>query len=89
MRCFEVNVLRQLGEHPVAETETPELVVMLKTLEARGMNDLASLRIWKISDSSGGRFRCGKCSEFIADQYPGWHSQNHLLVRLDSKYERF
>ena len=41
MRRFEVNVFPQLGARPVSEIQAPELVAMLKVIEARGVNDLA------------------------------------------------
>ena len=41
MRRFEVNVFPQIGTRPVSEIQVPELVAMLKAIEARGVNDLA------------------------------------------------
>ncbi len=41
MRRFEANVFPYIGPRPVAEVQAPELVAMLKAIEARGVNDLA------------------------------------------------
>ena len=41
MRRFEANVFPHIGMRPVAEVQAPELVAMLKAIEARGVNDLA------------------------------------------------
>ena len=41
MRRFEANVFPHIGMRPVSEIQTPELVAMLKAIEARGVNDLA------------------------------------------------
>jgi len=41
MRRFEVNVFPQIGTRPVSEIQVPELVAVLKAIEARGVNDLA------------------------------------------------
>lgn len=41
MRRFEANVFPHIGSRPVAEVQAPELVAMLKDIEARGVNDLA------------------------------------------------
>jgi integrase len=41
MRRFEANVFPYLGTRPVSEIQAPELVAMLKAIEARGVNDLA------------------------------------------------
>lgn len=41
MRRFEANVFSLIGARPVAEIQAPELVAMLKAIEARGVNDLA------------------------------------------------
>jgi integrase len=41
MRRFEVNVFPKIGARPVSEIQAPELVAMLKAIEARGVNDLA------------------------------------------------
>jgi integrase len=41
MRRFEANVFPQIGKRPVSEIQPPELVTMLKSIEARGVNDLA------------------------------------------------
>jgi len=41
MRRFEANVFPHIGARPVAEVQAPELVAMLKAIEARGVNDLA------------------------------------------------
>jgi len=41
MRRFEANVFPHIGTRPVAEVQAPELVAMLKAIEARGVNDLA------------------------------------------------
>ena len=41
MRRFEANVFPHIGARPVAEIQAPELVAMLKSIEARGVNDLA------------------------------------------------
>jgi len=41
MRRFEANVFPHIGVRPVSEVQAPELVAMLKAIEARGVNDLA------------------------------------------------
>lgn len=41
MRRFEANVFPYLGARPVSDIQAPELVAMLKAIEARGVNDLA------------------------------------------------
>ena len=41
MRRFEANVFPHIGARPVSEIQAPELVAMLKAIEARGVNDLA------------------------------------------------
>ena len=41
MRRFEANVFPHIGEKPVSEIHAPELVAMLKSIEARGVSDLA------------------------------------------------
>ncbi len=41
MRRFEANVFPHIGSRPVSEIQAPELVAMLKAIEARGVNDLA------------------------------------------------
>ena len=41
MRRFEANVFPYIGARPVSEIQAPELVAMLKGIEARGVSDLA------------------------------------------------
>ena len=41
MRRFEANVFPHIGKRPVAQIRAPELVAMLKAIEARGVNDVA------------------------------------------------
>jgi len=41
MRRFEANVFPYIGTRPVSEIQAPELVAMLKAIEARGVNDVA------------------------------------------------
>jgi integrase len=41
MRRFEANVFPHIGARPVSEIQAPELVAMLKAIEARGVNDVA------------------------------------------------
>jgi integrase len=41
MRRFEANVFPYIGARPVSEIQAPELVAMLKGIEARGVNDVA------------------------------------------------
>ena len=41
MRRFEANVFPYIGGRPVSEIQAPELVAMLKGIEARGVSDLA------------------------------------------------
>ena len=41
MRRFEANVFPHIGGRPVSEIQAPELVAMLKAIEARGVSDLA------------------------------------------------
>lgn len=40
-RRMEANMLPVLGERPISEIEAPELVTMVKAIEARGASDLA------------------------------------------------
>ena len=41
MRRFEANVFPYIGPRPVSDIQAPELVAMLKGIEARGVSDLA------------------------------------------------
>ena len=41
MRRFEANVFPHIGARPVSDIQAPELVAMLKAIEARGVSDLA------------------------------------------------
>jgi integrase len=41
MRRFEANVFPYIGARPVSAIQAPELVAMLKGIEARGVNDVA------------------------------------------------
>ena len=41
MRRFEANVFPYIGARPVSDVQAPELVAMLKAIEARGVSDLA------------------------------------------------
>lgn len=41
LRRFEANVFPYIGTRPVSEIQAPELVAMLKAIEARGVNDVA------------------------------------------------
>lgn len=41
MRRFAANVFPHIGARPVSEIQAPELVAMLKAIEARGVNDVA------------------------------------------------
>jgi integrase len=41
MRRFQANVFPYIGARPVSEIQAPELVAMLKAIEARGVNDVA------------------------------------------------
>ena len=41
MRRFEANVFPYIGGRPISEVQAPELVAMLKGIEARGVSDLA------------------------------------------------
>ena len=41
MRRFEANVFPCIGARPVTDVQAPDLVAMLKAIEARGVNDLA------------------------------------------------
>lgn len=45
MRRFETNVFPYIGSRPVSEIQAPELVAMLKAIEARGVNDGLQLLI--------------------------------------------
>jgi integrase len=40
-RRFQANVFPHIGARPVSEIQAPELVAMLKAIEARGVNDVA------------------------------------------------
>ena len=41
IRRFEANVFPYIGGRPISEVQAPELVAMLKGIEARGVSDLA------------------------------------------------
>ncbi len=89
MRRFEANVFPHIGPRPVAEIQAPELVVMLKAIEKRGVNDLAKRAL----QTSGQVFRYAiahglakrnpatdiKPSDVLASR------QKKNLARIDSK----
>lgn len=52
-RRLEANVFPRLGARPIAEIEAPELVTMVKAIEARGVGDLARRTL----ETSGQIFR--------------------------------
>jgi integrase len=54
-RRLEANVYPVLGARPIAEIETPEIVTMVKGIEARGVGDLAKRAL----ETTGQIFRYG------------------------------
>lgn len=89
MRRFEANVFPHIGARPVSQIQAPELVKMLKAIEARGVNDLAK----RAHQTSSQVFRYaiahGKATRNpAADIRPGdvlASRQKKNLARIDSK----
>jgi integrase len=89
MRRFEANVFPHIGARPVSEIQAPELVAMLKAMEARGVNDLAkrahqtSSQVFRYAIAHGQATR-----NPAADIRPGdvlASRQKKNLARIDSK----
>ena len=89
MRRFEANVFPHIGARPVSEIQAPELVAMLKAIEARGVNDLAkrahqtSSQVFRYAIAHGQATR-----NPAADIRPGdvlASRQKKNLARIDSK----
>ncbi len=89
MRRFEANVFPHIGARPVSEIQAPELVAMLKAIEARGVNDLAKRAL----QTSGQVFRYA-IAHGLAKRNPAIDikpgdvlasRQKQNLARIDSK----
>jgi integrase len=88
-RRMEANILPLLGARPIAEIEAPELVAMVKAIEARGAADLAKRalentgQIFRFAIAHGYAKR-NPASEFRpADVLKPTHQTN--LARIDAK----
>jgi integrase len=87
-RRLEANVYPHLGARPIAEIEPPELVVMVKAIEARGVGDLARRAL----ETTGQIFRYGVAHGYCkrnpcADIRPGdvlKPTRSRNLARVDA-----
>ena len=89
MRRFEANVFPHIGSRPVSEIQAPELVAMLKAIEARGVNDLAKRALQTSSQVFRYAIAHGLATRNPAsDIKPGdvlASRQKHNLARIDGK----
>lgn len=89
MRRFEANVFPHIGSRPVSEIQAPELVAMLKAIEARGVNDLAKRALQTSSQVFRYAIAHGLATRNPAnDIKPGdvlASRQKHHLARIDRK----
>ena len=89
MRRFEVNVFPHIGSRPVSEIQAPELVTMLKAIEARGVNDLAkralqtSSQVFRYAIAHGQATRNPATDIKPSDVLASRQKQN--LARIDGK----
>jgi len=89
MRRFEANVFPHIGARPVSEIQAPELVLMLKFIEARGVNDLAkralqtSSQVFRYAVAHGQATRNPATDIKPGDVLASRQKQN--LARIDSK----
>lgn len=89
MRRFEANVFPHIGARPVSEVQAPELVTMLKVIEARGVNDLAkralqtSSQVFRYAIAHGKATRNPAADIKPSDVLASRQKQN--LARIDGK----
>lgn len=89
MRRFEANVFPHIGSRPVSEIQAPELVAMLKAIEARGVNDLAkralqtSSQVFRYAIAHGQATRNPATDIKPSDVLASRQKQN--LARIDGK----
>ena len=89
MRRFEANVFPHIGRRPVSEVQAPELVAMLKAIEARGVNDLAkralqtSSQVFRYAIAHGKAVRNPATDIKPSDVLASRQKQN--LARIDGK----
>lgn len=89
MRRFESNVFPHIGTRPVSEVQAPELVAMLKAIEARGVNDLAkralqtSSQVFRYAIAHGKATRNPATDIKPSDVLASRQKQN--LARIDGK----
>ena len=89
MRRFEANVFPYIGSRPVSEIQAPELVGMLKAIEARGVSDLAkralqtSSQVFRYAIAHGLATRNPATDIKPGDILASRQKQN--LARIDSK----
>ena len=89
MRRFEANVFPHIGARPVSEVQAPELVAMLKAIEARGVNDLAkralqtSSQVFRYAVAHGKAIRNPATDIKPSDVLASRQKQN--LARIDGK----
>ena len=89
MRRFEANVFPHIGARPVSEIQAPELVAMLKSIEARGVNDLAkralqtSSQVFRYAIAHGQATRNPATDIKPSDVLASRQKQN--LARIDGK----
>lgn len=89
MRRFEANVFPHIGSRPVSEIQAPELVTMLKAIEARGVNDLAkralqtSSQVFRYAIAHGQATRNPATDIKPSDVLASRQKQN--LARIDGK----
>lgn len=89
MRRFETNVFPYIGSRPVSEIQAPELVAMLKAIEARGVNDLArralqtSSQVFRYAVAHGQALRNPAADIKPSDVLASRQKQN--LARIDGR----
>jgi integrase len=89
MRRFEANVFPHIGKRPVAQIQAPELVAMLKAIEARGVNDVAkrahqtSSQVFRYAIAHGQATRNPATDIKPGDVLASRQKQN--LARIDGK----
>ncbi len=88
-RRMEANIFPQLGARPISDIEAPELVAMVKAIEARGAGDLAKRAMQNVGQIfrfaiAHGYARRNPASEIRpADVLRPTHKTN--LARIDAK----
>lgn len=89
MRRFEANVFPHIGARPVSQIQAPELVAMLKAIEARGVNDVAkrahqtSSQVFRYAIAHGHATRNPAADIKPGDVLASRQKQN--LARIDGK----